>query len=379
MTSRRAIDIRLLGKKRTGDEAVFFNLTKELLALDQEHEYWLLTDEKDPSALLRLQKRLGCVNQKNVQIVVLPGKNRFLWNLVTLPWFLFRHCVDVYHTQYILPLCIPKRTRVLLHIHDVSFKVYPELIGWKDRLFLALLIPRSLRRASRILAPSQFTKDEIQRYYGTAEEKIVVIPNAVSDVFLVTSVEETVLKEKYSLPKQFILFVGTLQPRKNIPLLIRAFSEVTKRIPGIELVIVGNRQGHHFDRAIESTLKELHLSTQVHFPGYIAEEDLPGVMRHASLFVFPSFYEGFGIPLLEAMSQNVPVACSDIPCLREVAGDAAQYFDPMSVASCQEKLYTLLIQKELRESAVTLGKSRSDFFSWKKSAMLLSRVYETLA
>lgn len=379
MTSRRVIDIRLLGKKRTGDEAVFFNLTKELLALDQEHEYWLLTDEKDLSVLLQLQNRLGCVDQKNVRIVSLSGKNRFLWNLVTLPWFLFRHRVDAYHTQYILPLCIPKRTRVLLHIHDVSFKAYPELIGWKDRFFLALLIPRSLRRASRILVPSQFTKDEIQRYYGTAEEKIVVIPNAVSDAFLVTSVGETALQEKYSLPKQFILFVGTLQPRKNIPLLIRAFAEVTKRIPDIELVIVGNRQGHHFDSAIDSVIEELDLSMKVHFPGYIAEEDLPGVMRCASLFVFPSFYEGFGIPLLEAMSQNVPVACSDIPCLREVAGDAAQYFDPMSVASCQEKLYTLLIQKELRESVVTLGKSRSGFFSWKKSATLLSRVYETLA
>lgn len=379
MISRRAIDIRLLGKKRTGDEAVFFNLTKELLALDQEHEYWLLTDEKDPSLLLQLQNRLGCVDQKNVRIVSLSGKNRFLWNLVTLPWFLFRHRVDAYHTQYILPLCIPKRTRVLLHIHDVSFKAYPELIGWKDRFFLALLIPRSLRRASRILVPSQFTKDEIQRYYGTAEEKIVVIPNAVSDVFLTTSVEETALQEKYSLPKRFILFVGTLQPRKNIPLLIRAFAEVTKRIPDIELVIVGNRQGHHFDSAIDSVIEELDLSMKVHFPGYIAEEDLPGVMRCASLFVFPSFYEGFGIPLLEAMSQNVPVACSDIPCLREVAGDAAQYFDPMSVASCQEKLYTLLIQKELRESVVALGKSRSSFFLWKKSATLLSQVYETLA
>ena len=379
MTSRRAIDIRLLGKKRTGDEAVFFNLTKELLALDQEHEYWLLTDEKDPSVLLQLQNSLGCVDQKNVRIVSLSGKNRFLWNLVTLPWFLFRHRVDVYHTQYILPLCIPKRTRVLLHIHDVSFKAYPELIGWKDRFFLALLIPRSLRRASRILVPSQFTKDEIRRYYGTAEEKIVVIPNAVSDVFLVTSVGETALQEKYSLPKRFILFVGTLQPRKNIPLLIRAFAEVTKRIPDIELVIVGNRQGLHFDSAIDSVIEELDLSMKVHFPGYIAEEDLPGIMRCASLFVFPSFYEGFGIPLLEAMSQNVPVACSDIPCLREVAGDAAQYFDPMSVASCQEKLYTLLIQKELRESVVALGKSRSSFFLWKKSATLLSRVYETLA
>lgn len=376
----RAIDIRLLGKRRTGDEAVFFHLTKELLALDKEHEYVLLTDETDAREWAFLRDRLGCVGQKNVRIVSLFGKNRFVWNLFTLPWFLFWHQVSTLHTQYILPIFVPQRTKVLLHIHDVSFRVYPKLIGWKDRILLTMLIPRSLKRANRVLVPSRFTKEEVRRYYGISEKKIVVISNAVSDEFLFPeTVDLSKIQKKYLLPERFILSVGTMQPRKNLPLLIRAFAEVRRHLPDMALVLVGNRRGHHFDFEIDATISELKLETAVYFPGYIAVQDLPGVMKLARLFVFPSLYEGFGIPLLEAMSQAVPVAASDIPCFREVAADAAQYFDPSSIASCQEKVYTLLTQKEQREESISLGKSRVDFFSWKKSAQLLLTLSDELS
>lgn len=379
MNSVRAIDIRLLGKKRTGDEAVFFNLTKEILASDTQHQYLLLTDEQDPQKLAIIQGRLGCIGQSNVRFVSLSGKNRFIWNLVTLPWFLLRNQVDTYHTQYILPFFIPSRTRVLLHIHDVSFRVYPELIGWKDRLFLSFFIPRSLRRANLILAPSQFTKDEIVRWYGAVPGKIAVIPNAVSQEFLAEANPDVgVLRKKYHLPERFIVYVGTLQPRKNIPFLIQAFGVLRKRLPDISLVLIGNRSGHHFDRSIDHAITSLGLEKEVFFPGYIDQRDLPGVMRMAEVFAFPSLYEGFGIPILEAMSQGVPVAASDIPCLREVALDATSYFDPTSVASCEEILYTLLTDNNRRESGISLGISRFSLFSWRKSAEMLLTEYQKL-
>lgn len=380
MNHIRAIDIRLLGKKRTGDEAVFFNLTKELLALNQGYEYWLLTTESDPETLVALREQLGCAHQENVRIITLPGKNRFVWNLVTLPWFLFRERVDTYHTQYILPWFVPRRTKVLLHIHDVSFRAYPQFIAWADRLFLALFIPRSLRRATVILTPSQFTKDEVVHYYGTVQEKIAVISNAVSVDFLANSAADmSAVRTRYTLPERFILYVGTLQPRKNLPFLIRAVAAVRKRIPGMTLVLVGNRYGHHVDPTIERVIKELELEDAVCFPGYVDQQDLPTVIRAATLFAFPSLYEGFGIPLLEAMSQGVPVAASAIPCLREVAGEAALYFDPRSIASCEEKLYTLLTDNDQRVSGVLRGRDRVSLFSWRKSAIALSALYKTLA
>jgi len=375
----RAIDIRLLGKQRTGDEAVFFHLTKEILKQDSTNTYYLMTDERNPQKIALLQARLECVGQKNVRFVSLYGRNRFVWNLVTLPWFLFTEHVDTYHTQYILPFLIPRNTRVLLHIHDISFQIFPKLIGWKDRLFLTLLIPRSLHRADVILTPSEFTREEIVKEYNIDPQKIAVIPNALGENFLMErNNERSNIQKKYTLPSKFILYIGTLQPRKNIPFLIEAVAVLRKRIPDIELVLVGNRQGYHVDPGIERALETTGMTDYVSFPGYIADQDLVSVIRLATVFAFPSFYEGFGIPILEALSQEVPVVASDIPSLREVAGDGALYFDPRSIASCEEKLYTLCTDSDQRVRGISAGKNQILLFSWEKSVLSLLAVYRTL-
>lgn len=374
-----AIDIRLLGRKRTGDETVFFHLTKEILALDKENEYRLMTDVFEPSKLALLQGRLGIVGQGNVQFVSLRGKNKFIWNLFTLPWYLLRNTVDVYHTQYILPFFVPSRTKVVTHIHDVSFAAFPHLIGSTDRFFLSLFIPHSLRRSDLIVTPSLFTKKEIERYYGTPSEKICVIPNALGDEFLNNSDANVAkVREKYSLPESFILYVGTLQPRKNIPFLIRAFASLRTHLPDVKLVLVGSRTAHHVDRNIEVALKETGAEKDIIFPGYIEQNDLPSLIRSAHLFVFPSLYEGFGIPVLEALSQGVPVAASNIPCLEEIGEKSVVYFDPTSLASCEEIMYNLFTDKNLREDTIQKGKERLLLFSWQKSAALLLEKYKTL-
>jgi glycosyltransferase involved in cell wall biosynthesis len=381
-----AIDIRLLGKKRTGDETVFFHLAKEVLKLDKENSYMLLTDEIEKEKIKTLSGLLGCSEQKNVEIISLPAQNRFMWNLWVLPRYLFLNEINVFHTQYILPLLWPSRTRMIVHIHDVSFRAYPKLIGWLDRFFLWLFIPRSLKKSSLIIAPSQFTKDEIIKYYNIRGGKIIIVPNAVGEEFLENVVEnetnDQVIKEKYHLPEKFILYVGTLQPRKNIPFLIKAFAQLRARlhksgasILDIKLVLVGNRKAHHTDKHINEVITEQNLSEAVIFPGFIDQKDLPRVIRLAHIFAFPSLYEGFGIPLLEAMSQDAPIAAADIQSLRETAGDAAIYFDPANIASCEEKLYTLIVDQKQREALIQCGKARLNFFSWQKSASLLLETY----
>lgn len=384
-----AIDIRLLGKKRTGDEMVFFHLTKEVLKLDKENQYLLLTDETEAEKIKMLSARLECIDQKNAKIISLPSKNRFIWNFSTLPKYLFQNKIDVFHTQYILPLFAQLRTKIVVHIHDVSFRAYPELIGWPDRLFLSLLIPRSLQKATLIITPSQFTKDEIVKYYNVGAEKIIVIPNAIGEEFLenieINQTDRQALKEKYNLPEKFILYVGTLQPRKNIPFLIESFAKLQKHLrdsntdaANIKLVLVGNRLGHHTDKRIDEIIAEKNLKNDVVFPGFIDQKDLPSVCRLAHIFVFPSLYEGFGIPLLEAMSQNVPIAASDIPSLRETAEGAAVYFNPTNIANCEEKLYTLSVDQKQREEVIKRGKERIIFFSWQESAKFLLKAYNTL-
>jgi glycosyltransferase involved in cell wall biosynthesis len=375
-----AIDVRLIGRNRTGDEAVFRNLTRELLLLDRENRYLLLTDRRDPEFLAELRASLGVAEHGNAELVPLGGSDRFIWNLFSVPRFLLRRHVDLFHTQYILPLSVPRRTKVVAHIHDVSFRAFPHLIGWKDRLFLFLFIPRTMRRSDCLVAPSEFTKREIVSRYGVDEGKVVVVPNALSPEFLreVSDVDRVRVRRKYGLPERFLLSVGTLQPRKNLPLFLRAFASIRDRVPGVQVVLTGNRSAHHFDRGIDGTIGETHLGSVVVFPGFIETADLPAVYKAAFGLVFPSRYEGFGIPLLEAFASGVPVAASDIPPFREVGGEAAIFFGPDDVAGCADSLYTLLTNEEVRDRLRQLGRERLIEYSWGKSARVLFLRYGQL-
>jgi len=158
-----AIDIRLVGRNRTGDEAVFRNLTREILALDRSDQYLLLTDKGDRESLARIGEILGKEGKlpENAKVVSLPARSRYSWNFFRVPLFLLKEKTDIFHTQYILPSFVPRRTKVVAHIHDVSFRAFPGYIGVADRIFLALFIPRTMKRSDLIVAPSRFTKDEI--------------------------------------------------------------------------------------------------------------------------------------------------------------------------------------------------------------------------
>lgn len=383
------IDIRNIGRRRTGDEVVFLNLVRELLKIDRKNEYLLFIDERTDGDLRELARRLGMADHLSARFVCLPARNKFDWNAWWLPRYLRTHVVDVYHTQYIVPLFVPKRTKVVTHIHDVSFRAYPQYISLFDRWLLKGLIPQSLRRADRVIAPSEFTKQEIIKYYAVPEKKITVIYNAVAPEFFrgeewsEESDREHIdaTREKYHLPKRFFLYVGTLQPRKNIPMLLEAFDRFRKRnIEGsdIKLVLVGNRQGHHFDSDIDDTVARLGRASDVLFPGFIDQEDLPILMGLAMVFVFPSYYEGFGIPILEAMSRGVPVVASDIPALREAGGDAALFVAPDEGDRFVEVLQEACFSESVREKLREKGLVRARDFSWEKSARDLLVTYEKI-
>lgn len=372
-----AIDIRLLGKKRTGDEMVSRYLTRELVKLESEARLLLLTDETDPEKIVMLEQELGTTGRGNVEIISLGKANRYSWNLFVVARFLRLRKVDIFHTQYILPFFVPKRTKLFAHIHDISFRVFPDLIGWKDRFFLSLLIPRTMRIADRILVPSVFTKEEIINQYRVAKDRIVVIPNAVGDEFLSQATESDIVRvrEKYSLPEKFLLAVGTMQPRKNIAFLVRVFAEVSRQIPDLKLVLVGKRYGYRYDLEIEHAIEETGMGESVIFPGYVDAADMPAMYAGAEAFVFPSLYEGFGIPILEALSQGTPVAASDIPPSREISGSGVCFFAPSDIASAVQMSYNVTIDEKLRSELSTHRKEHASIFSWEKSARLLRDIF----
>lgn len=377
---RIGIDIRNIGRKRTGDEVVFLNLVREFARFDRVNEYFLFIERRTELELADISERLGIVGRENFRIVPLPARNKFDWNAWYVPRALRANAIDIYHTHYILPLFAPKQTALVTHIHDVSFKAYPWFIDPIDRFFLNRLIPMSLRHAALIIAPSAFTKEEIIRYYGISEEKITVAHNAVAPEFFeeISEEKKRSVRDRYHLPDSFVLSLGTLQPRKNLPLLIEAFSLLRADMPDMRLVIVGNRQGHHIDPMIDATIARLGMEPTVIFPGFVDGADIPALLDCASVFAFPSYYEGFGIPILEAMSRGVPVVASDIPALREAGGDAAVFAHPNSASVFSNALRGVISPGNVRETYIERGRLRARVFSWEKSARDVLAKYEKI-
>lgn len=378
------IDIRLIGKKRTGDEAVFFNLTKNLAKLDEKNEYKLFTDITDKAVLEKIKFNLNIEDKNNFEIISLESKNKFFWNAWILPKYLRNNPVDIYLTQYITPWFVPKKIKIITIIHDISFNFYPQFIKFWDLFFLKKLIPMSLKRADKILAVSEFTKNEIIKFYKICDEKIEWIHNAVSDDFLTQDVSEEKIKkvkEKYKLPENYILYLGTLQPRKNLPTLIDAYallkldSEFQRK--NIKLVLAGGK-GHNYDKNIDKIIKKSSLEKDVIFPGFIEEEDKAAIMKAANVFCFPSYYEGFGIPILEAMSLGVPVVASDILPHREIAGDSVMFFNPNIAGELTEAIQKIPSNEIIKNSLIVREKQQFEKFSWQKTAQKTIGIFESV-
>lgn len=378
---RIGIDIRLIGKKRTGDEAVIFNLVRELAQIKTDHTFELFTDVTDSKTLSEISEQIGLDGKDNFKVISLETPNRFAWNFWTLPKYLRQNPVDVYHTQYITPFFVSKKIKIVTIVHDISFNFFPKFIKFSDLFFLRTLIPLSIKRANKVVGVSKFTADEIVKFYKTPEEKVDWIHNSISREFVeskFTQEELEKVREKYNLPEKYILYIGTLQPRKNISMLVEAYASIKDKLDGMKVVIGGNKNSHNFDKRIDEMVEKYQLENDVIFPGFVDEKDKPAIFHLATVFAFPSFYEGFGIPPLEAMSQGVPVICSDIPSLKEIAGNGALYFDTSSLDDFSKKLYDISMDMDLRSELIRAGLGRVSFFSWEKSAQKMLAIYESL-
>lgn len=388
---RIGIDIRAIGRQRTGDETYTRELVKHLLKIDRKNQYVLYTNTDDPLEIQSIKDKLE-FDEANTQAEIVPilPASKTVWTFWVLPRYLREHPVDVLHVQYITPLVLPKQIALVTTIHDISFQIFPQHIKRSDLMFLKTLIPLSLRRADKIIGVSEFTRKELLKYYRIPELKVIGINNGVEEEFFeplpVEALKE--VKEKYQLPDRFIFYVGTHQPRKNLPFLIRSFQQLKEQhqgeleIDSLHLVIGGTRYGHNYDQGIDEALKYLTICGRpwqeyIHFPGYISKEDLPACYRNATLFCFPSMYEGFGIPVLESMACGVPVVCSDSSCLPEVAGEAAIIYQADHEQAFVEALYTGLVDQIRREQLVAKGAEWARQFSWEETAKKTLQVFES--
>jgi glycosyltransferase involved in cell wall biosynthesis len=359
-----SVDAHAVGCHLTGNEVYIRSLLNEFAELDPEASFLNYVSRAQAEQYLPnrfLKRRVSA--------------NPFVRLGLDLPLALRRDRPDLIHVQYTAPLACP--VPVVVSVHDVSYLQFPQYFTAFRSRQLKITVARTVRQAARILTPSEFSRRSIIEAYRVPEDKVVTIPNAVSPSFrpvLREAASERVAR-KYRIRVPYLLTVGDLQPRKNHVGLLRAFSELLDGHPTLphQLVMVG--KDTWFAPEIRKEVRRLHLEDRVHFTGWVEDEDLVHLYGGCDLFVFPSFYEGFGLPILEAMACGRAVACSNTSSMPEVADAAAILFDPGSPKAIARALKDLLLNPDLRLRMERLGLLRASTYSWKRSADATLDVY----
>lgn len=359
--------------QRLGSSQVAFELLKNFEKLDHKNEYTLLLPAPPLGDLPK--ERVGWKYK-----ILRPKK---LWTQIALPLALYtsKQKPDVFYspTHYIPRFSPVKR---IVTIFDLSFIHFPESFLKKDLWQLISWTKFSAQNANHIITISNSSKKDIIEQYSVDKDKIsVAYPGVDKNIFhpIENKMKIKKIAKKYGTYDNYIIYIGTLQPKKN---LVRLF-EAISRIDGLNLVVVGKssgegREGWKYEDILGYPAK-LDIKERVIFTGFIPQEDLPYLLSGSNAFILPSLWEGFGIPVLEAMACGVPVLTSNVSSLPEVAGDAGLTFDPYSIDQIEQAIRIVLADKKLRQKLSKAALSRSQKFSWDKMAKTVLKVFENFA
>jgi glycosyltransferase involved in cell wall biosynthesis len=352
---------------RTGTEHYTYELLAALARRDRASRYTLYCNQP-PAALPPLGPNFA------LRRIPFPR----LWTHARLSAELALHPPDVlFVPAHVLPLGAPlrRRTRTVVTIHDMGYLHFPEAHTPMHRRYLRLSTLWSARAADHVIAISRATRDDLVRHAGVRPDKVTVIYHGLSERFRPIADPAIVgaARARYGIGERYFLYLGTLQPRKNLERLIEAFAEVLKRLSvetlersTLQLVIAGKRGW--LTEAIERRAAQLGLAGQVFFTGYVPDEDVPALLSGALAFAFPSLYEGFGMPVLEAMACGAPVLAANTSSLPEVAGDAALLVAPTDTAAIAAALMRLADEPVLRDELRKRGLARAAEFTWDRCA-----------
>ena len=360
---RIAVDAHAIGRHLTGNEVYVRSLLREFATLDPDSEFLAYVSEPGADRLVPRRFRTQRV-----------AANPY----IRLGWDLSRRIAadkpDLLHVQYTAPI---NHAPVVVTVHDVSFIENPEYFPAARRAQLCFNVERTVKLAARIITVSEFSRDAILRAYPVSPDKVRVIPNAVSSEFRVVSRGRATngIRDRFGIEAPFIFSVGDLQPRKNHIGLITAFASLAASHPELNhhLVIAG--QNTWFTPRVLAAAQASGVASRIHFTGFVSDADLVQFYNACDCFVFPSFYEGFGLPILEAMACGRAVACSNTSAMPEVAEGAGLLFDPRNPTSIARAMADILFDTELRERIESRGLQRAAHFNWRKSARATLDVY----
>ena len=367
---RIGIDATALPPNPVGAGNYIIQLVRALAALETEHQFTIFAQQSGRELIGGLPEHVHWVVVPNLRPAV-----RLLWEQVRLPALVKRSAVDLLHSpHYTRPAILPCASVVTFH--DMTFFLFPELHTRAKQIFFPFAIRHSARHADALIAVSENTRRDAMRILGIPANRIFATPLGISEGF--HPIEDQVLleegRQRYQLPAKFILYVGLIEPRKNIPLLLNAYARLVSQVDLPPLVLVG-RQGWMYEQVYQ-LVEQLELNDRVHFKGYIPAQNLPIVYNLAQLFVYPSTYEGFGLPPLEAMACGTPVITTAISAMLDNVGDAGLLIPPQDETALAHAIQTLLIDHSLRDHLSVAGRRRASEFTWKRTAMETLKVYQ---
>lgn len=367
---RYGIDVHVIGRRKTGTETYLREIVTRLPPFLEEDEHLVLFGH--PAAFARLGE---AVHHPRVHLVEVVIENLLLQRFWALPAKARSAGVDLLHTQRVHA---PRAgCPTIVTIHDIAQTTHPEQFGAAEAWLLHRLMKSSARRAHRVVTVSQYTANEICRHYTVPTEHVIPIHHGVDqEVFHPNGADEArrQLAESYDIDTNFLLFLGTRERRKNIPTLLRAYARLTGEVP--QLVLVG-KSGND-DANVRKLIESLGLDERVRVLGHAPAEDVPLFLRACRAFLFPSYLEGFGLPVLEAMASGAPVVCSNASSLPEVAADAALSCGPYDELALQAHVQTLLDHPNRSETLVKSGLERASIFDWGGAARRLLAVYRSV-
>jgi glycosyltransferase involved in cell wall biosynthesis len=360
----------MVGSRETGNETYVRGLLHALPQIQGSDRFDYAAIALAPALLFeQLSYR------DNIEVVRIRPSSSFIRIPFSMPLLASRARLALLHVTYVAPPVCPCPT--VVSVHDIAYKLFPEYFPARVRLMLSLLVPLSMRRAAHVLTLSMCAKQDIVTHYEIPESKVSIVRAGVGPQFQVLSDPDRLaaVKARYGIEGEFILAVGNLQPRKNIRRLIQAYSQLPALVQNrFRLVIAGQALWQHSD--IYLAAGEYGVQDRITFTGYVADADLPPLYNAATLFVYPSLYEGFGLPILESMACGTPVVTSNVSSLPEVAGEAALLVDPTDVQEIALKMAQALQDRQLAHDLSEQGIERARTFSWHETARRTLEVYE---
>jgi glycosyltransferase involved in cell wall biosynthesis len=353
--------------QRTGTENYSLFLIRALLKLDRENPYRLYFNQPPAPDLFAAAP--------NVEIRTMPFLR--LWTHMRLSWEMATHAPDVlFIPAHVLPVVHPRRSVVT--VHDLGYLYYPQAHTRWARWYLQWSTVHNARTAAHVIADSEVTKRDLIEHCRAASDKVTVVYPGYDPTFAPVRdhARLAAVRERYQIPGTYVIYVGTLQPRKNLTRLLDAVAVLVKQGRSVHLVIAGKRGWLY--KPLFAHVHQLGLEECVHFIGYVPQEDLPALISAARAFVLPSLYEGFGLPILEAMACGTPVICSNVSSLPEAAGDAAILVHPHDTAQLVRALSRVLDDDGLSGELAQKGLRQVTRFSWEKCAQETLRILEAV-